>query len=230
MSTPVDDIATELFAITLTNNNAHSDSHHKLWVSHSEVQQDKGKAYLDAELTVNNTQHITHTLQAAEMRLHSKAEVTLNVVESRMERAHIQLSCATSRDVLWSIRNDLAATIKTLTKVKHKVSSIVSRKTRLETSCDKMQKLLFRKEDGLPLLSGPVEFDSSRHYNLSINYSNEIAQVSLFLGAVSIVIFGIGRRHGEFLMGVLSLILSLAMDAQNPHSESRQQNTLSQIL
>ncbi|KAG2751892.1 hypothetical protein P692DRAFT_20707055, partial [Suillus brevipes Sb2] len=62
-----------------------------------------------------------------------------------------------------------------------------------------------------------------------IDYSDEIAQISLFLGAVSVVIFGIGRRHGEFLMGVLSLILSLAMDAQNPHSESRRQNTLSQI-
>ncbi|KAG2743367.1 hypothetical protein P692DRAFT_20878760 [Suillus brevipes Sb2] len=30
-------------------------------------------------------------------------------------------------------------------------------------------------------------------------------------------------------MGVLALILSLAMDAQNPHSESHRQNTLSQI-
>jgi hypothetical protein len=55
MSTPVDDLAAELFAITLTNNEDDSDSHHKLWVSRSEVQQDKGKAYLNAELTAKDT-------------------------------------------------------------------------------------------------------------------------------------------------------------------------------
>lgn len=55
MSTPVDDLAAELFAITLTDNEVDSDSHHKLWASRSEVQRDKGKAYLDAELTVNDT-------------------------------------------------------------------------------------------------------------------------------------------------------------------------------
>ena len=69
----------------------------------------------------------------------------------------------------------------------------------------------------------------AHHYDLPIDYCDEVAQLSLFLGAVSVVIFGIGRRHGEFLMGVLSLILSLAMDAQDPHSESRRQNTLAQI-
>lgn len=33
MLTLVDALAAELFAITLTNNNVNSDSHHKLWVS-----------------------------------------------------------------------------------------------------------------------------------------------------------------------------------------------------
>ncbi|KAG1785675.1 uncharacterized protein HD556DRAFT_1450439 [Suillus plorans] len=62
-STPVDDIATELFAITLSNNKADPDSHSKLWVSRSEVQRDKGKSYsLDATanlvsgLTLDDTQ------------------------------------------------------------------------------------------------------------------------------------------------------------------------------
>lgn len=55
MSTPVDDLATELLAITLTDNEVNSDSHHKLWDSHLEVQRDKGKAYLDAELAAKDT-------------------------------------------------------------------------------------------------------------------------------------------------------------------------------
>ncbi|KAG1822762.1 uncharacterized protein BJ212DRAFT_1296730 [Suillus subaureus] len=41
----VDNLAAKLFAIMLTDNDANPDSHSKLWNSHSEVQQDKGKVY-----------------------------------------------------------------------------------------------------------------------------------------------------------------------------------------
>ncbi|KAG2059149.1 hypothetical protein BDR06DRAFT_968137 [Suillus hirtellus] len=75
--------------------------------------------------------------------------------------------------------------------------------------CNEMDRLLTNKENDLPVSSQLVKFDS---------------------WAVSVVIFGISHRHREFLMGVLSLILSLAMDAQDPHSKSCQQNTLAQIL
>ncbi|KAG1740425.1 uncharacterized protein EDB91DRAFT_1248306 [Suillus paluster] len=94
MSTPVDDLTTELFAITLSDNEADPDSHSKLWVSQSEVQQDKGKSCsldfttnLLSGLTLDNMQYIAHALQAAEMRRQSKAQVTLNFVESQMARA-----------------------------------------------------------------------------------------------------------------------------------------------
>ncbi|KAG2059230.1 hypothetical protein BDR06DRAFT_1003838 [Suillus hirtellus] len=174
MSTPVDNLAAELFAITLTDNEVNSDSHHKLWVSHLEVQRDKGKSYLDAELTGNDI-HITHALQAAEVQHQSRAEVTLSMMESRMERVCIKLSRATSRDALQSIHDELATIIKILMKVKHKVSSVISHRTRLEVLCDEIQKLLFNKEDGLPVLSEPVEFDSSHHYDLPIDYSDKIA-------------------------------------------------------
>ncbi|KAG1803842.1 uncharacterized protein HD556DRAFT_1303840 [Suillus plorans] len=135
MSMPVDDLAAELFTITLTDHKSNSDGHHKL--------------------------HITRALQAIKMQCSSRAEATLNVVESQIESARIQLSLATSRDVLQSIRNELFTIIKTLAKVKHKVSSIVSRRTRLETTCNEIQTLLLSKEDGLPVSSEPVEFDSS---------------------------------------------------------------------
>lgn len=65
-----------------------------------------------------------------------------------------------------------------------------------------------------------TEMYEVHHYDLPIDHCDEIAQMSLFLAAVSVVIFGIGRRHGEFLMGVLSLILSLAMEANNTDSQS----------
>jgi hypothetical protein len=169
----------------------------------------------------------------------------LNIVESRIVKARSRILSATSRVVIQTIQEELAVIATALRKVKHKVSFIVSCKTQLESSCDDMYGLLRDKEDELPLTSEPFEFDScefcssllcpsteireAHHFDLPVDLCDEIAQVSLFLGAVSVVIFGIGRRHGEFLMGVLALVLSLAMDAQTPHSESRRQNILSQI-
>ncbi|KAG1823060.1 hypothetical protein EV424DRAFT_1346534 [Suillus variegatus] len=208
----VDDLAAELFAITLTDDDANPDSHSKLWNSRSEVQQDKGKAYHSrdgtARFTVDDTQHIAQALQAGEKWRRSKAQVALDIVESRMDRARSQIFSATSRDVMQTIRNELAVITTAIGKVKHKVSYIVSRRSQLEVSCDDMRRLLCDKEDALPVSSEQLEFDS---------------------WAVSVVIFGIGRRHGEFLMGVLALILGLAMETQDPHSESRRQNTHSQI-
>lgn len=56
----VDNLAAELFAITLTDNDVNPDSHSKLWNSRAEVQQEKGQAYhsLDgaATFTVDDTQ------------------------------------------------------------------------------------------------------------------------------------------------------------------------------
>jgi hypothetical protein len=52
----VDDLAAELFAITLTDNDANPDSHSKLWNSRSEVQQDKGKVYHSLDGTARFTE------------------------------------------------------------------------------------------------------------------------------------------------------------------------------
>lgn len=74
-----------------------------------------------------------------------------------------------------------------------------------------------------------TETYEAHHYDLPIEHCDEVAQVSLFLAAISVVIFGIGRRHGDFLMGILSLILSLAMEVDHHGSKSHRQNTLAQI-
>jgi Transposase family tnp2 len=196
-------------------------------------------------LTWSIPRHIAQALQAAEKRRCSKAQEALDVVESRMDRARSRIFSVTSRDVMQTIRDELAVITTALRNVKYKVSCIVSRRSQLEGSCNDMHKLLCDKEDALSVSSEPIEFDSCKfcssclcpstkiheahHFDLPIDLCDEVAQISLFLGAVSVVIFGISRRHGEFFMGVLALILGLAMEAQNPHSESRRQNTLSQI-
>lgn len=52
----VDDLAAELFAITLTDNEADPDSHNKLWVSRSEVQREKGGSYPSQDTSIDDTQ------------------------------------------------------------------------------------------------------------------------------------------------------------------------------
>jgi hypothetical protein len=52
----VDDLAAELFAIMLTDNEADPDSHSKLWVSRSEVQREKGGPYPSEDTTADDTQ------------------------------------------------------------------------------------------------------------------------------------------------------------------------------
>ncbi|KAG2107606.1 hypothetical protein DEU56DRAFT_762603, partial [Suillus clintonianus] len=160
----VDDLAAELFAITLTDNDANPDSHSKLWNSRSEVQQDKGKVYhsLDgtARFTEDDAQHIALVLQAAEKRRQSKAQAALDIVESRIDRARGRIFSATSSNIIQTIRDELAVIKTALRKVKHKVSCIVSRRSQLEASCDDMHRLLCDKEDALTVSSEPLEFDS----------------------------------------------------------------------
>jgi hypothetical protein len=52
-STLVDDLATELFSMILNNYETNPDSHSKLWVSHSEVRQDRGQAGSSLDATVD---------------------------------------------------------------------------------------------------------------------------------------------------------------------------------
>lgn len=94
------------------------------------------------------------------MRRQSKAQVALNIVELQMDRTRARIASATSRDVLCSIRDELVMITTALKKVKQKVSSIVSRRSRLEASCDEMHTLLLNIEDELPVSFEPIEFDS----------------------------------------------------------------------
>ncbi|KAG1720362.1 hypothetical protein EDD22DRAFT_854651 [Suillus occidentalis] len=167
-SASVDDLAAELFSMMLTDDETDPDRHSKLWISRSEVQQDRGQAHssLDATvdagagLTLDDTQHITRALQVVEMRRQSRAQITLANVESQINRTLARISSARSRDVLRAIRDELSVIATTLRKIKHKVTSIVSHRSRLETSCDGIHRLLDIKEDELSVSSEPFDFDS----------------------------------------------------------------------
>jgi hypothetical protein len=57
----------------------------------------------------------------------------------------------------------------------------------------------------------------------------DIAQVSVFLGVVCSVIIGVSRRAGDFIMGVLFVLLSLVFWDKNGGHNAFGSNTLSQI-
>lgn len=106
--------------------------------------------------------HITRALQVVEMRRRSRAQITLANVESQINRTLARISSARSRDVLRAIRDELSVIATTLRKIKHKVTSIVSHRIRLETSCDGIRRLLDIKEDELSVSSEPFDFDSCK--------------------------------------------------------------------
>jgi len=47
----------------------------------------------------------------------------------------------------------------------------------------------------------------AHHFNYPINRCNEVAQVSVFLGVVGVILFGLSRRTGKFILGVVSIVL-----------------------
>jgi hypothetical protein len=94
------------------------------------------------------------------MRRQSKAQVALNIMELQMDRTRARIASATSREVMRSIRGELVMITTALKKVKQKVSSIVSRRSWLEVSCDEMHTLLLNIEDELLMSFELIEFDS----------------------------------------------------------------------
>jgi hypothetical protein len=106
--------------------------------------------------------HITRALQVVEMRCRSRAQITLANVESQINRTLARISSARSHDVLRTIRDELSVIATTLHKIKHKVTSIVSHRIRLETSCDGICRLLDIKEDELSVSSELFDFDSCK--------------------------------------------------------------------
>ena len=49
----------------------------------------------------------------------------------------------------------------------------------------------------------------AHHFNYPINRCDEIAQVSVFLGVVGVVLFGLSQRTGEFVLGIENSINSV---------------------
>lgn len=70
---------------------------------------------------------------------------------------------------------------------------------------------------------------TDHHYQQSVDWCDEVTQVSLFLGVVCAVIMGVSRRAGDLIMGLVSLLLHSAFQNNNGNLSSRHEQTMAQI-
>ena len=74
----------------------------------------------------------------------------------------------------------------------------------------------------------PDDF-KAHHFNYPINRCDEVAQVSVFISVVSVILFGLSRRTGEFILGVVSIILTLTFKLLGKSVETLRDHILAQI-
>ncbi|KAF8574709.1 hypothetical protein K439DRAFT_1548361, partial [Ramaria rubella] len=67
------------------------------------------------------------------------------------------------------------------------------------------------------------------HFNSIVDHTNEVAQVTMFLSVICIVIMGVSRGVGDLIMGLLSRILNLAWKNKDDSLAPRQAHILAQI-
>ena len=73
------------------------------------------------------------------------------------------------------------------------------------------------------------ELYKAHHFDHPIDHCDEVAQVAVFLGVVSVVLFGLSRRSGEFFLGVISVVLMLVFKLLGTKAETLRDRTLKQI-
>jgi len=69
----------------------------------------------------------------------------------------------------------------------------------------------------------------AHHFNYPINRCNEVAQVSVFLGVVGVILFGLSRRTGKFILGVVSIVLTLVFRLLGESVKTLRDHLLAQI-
>ncbi|KAF8591807.1 hypothetical protein K439DRAFT_1611075 [Ramaria rubella] len=103
-------------------------------------------------------------------------------------------------------------------------------KTELSNKLDQIDAHIIELRCLMPASSlEPVCYDSDHHFNSIVDHTNEVAQVTMFLAIICVVIMDVSRPAGDLIMGLLSLILNLAWKKQDGSLAPRQVHILAQI-
>ncbi|KIK16137.1 hypothetical protein PISMIDRAFT_16012 [Pisolithus microcarpus 441] len=158
-------------------------------------------------------------------RLTAKALQLLKNIESRIhccDHLLLQLSDASYFDIQYK----LATLHQGMDKVTCQADTVTSQKKTLLARLDELE-----AQVKLYTLTscGPVKVDTENHYQPPVEQMDAIAQVTLLLGIICNVIFGIGTSGANFIMNGLSLLLYLAFRKSDGTLSAVHQNVMAQI-
>ncbi|KAH9478862.1 hypothetical protein JR316_0009324 [Psilocybe cubensis] len=134
-------------------------------------------------------------------------------------------------DALEHARKRIAQLHRKLDKVKRKTPSILEEKERirrrlldLNAQLNEMQKERTTSGNNSPLL-----YDSSHHFEPLVDNQDPPAQIATFIGVVSAVMIGAGRRMAEFILKTMPIMLRSAFEISSIEIDMQQQHILDQI-
>ncbi|KAF8580040.1 hypothetical protein K439DRAFT_1266630, partial [Ramaria rubella] len=88
---------------------------------------------------------------------------------------------------------------------------IDKQKEELEEGLNRLEAWIAEIRAGTPQESfEPIQYNSGHLLASPIDCSDEVAQITMFLAVVCTVIMGVSRRAGDFILGITSVLLSLA--------------------
>lgn len=154
-----------------------------------------------------------------------KALQLLNNVESRIHRCSRLL--LKPSDVDYSFLQREVTTLRQATdNVTWIADSVKSKKRMLLTL---LQELEAEVSSHLPVLQGPVDINTETQYQPPVERMDVVAQVTLLIGVVCSIIFGIGTTGANFIMSSLSLVLYLAFQKADGALSAAHENVMKQI-
>ncbi|KAF8587775.1 hypothetical protein K439DRAFT_1337154, partial [Ramaria rubella] len=88
---------------------------------------------------------------------------------------------------------------------------IDKRKGELEEGLTRLEVQITEIRAGTPQESfGPIQYNSGHLLASLIDCSDEVAQITMFLAVICTIIMGVSCRAGDFILGITSVLLSLA--------------------
>ncbi|KIK20353.1 hypothetical protein PISMIDRAFT_105907, partial [Pisolithus microcarpus 441] len=154
-----------------------------------------------------------------------KALQLLNNIESRIHRCSRLLLKPSDGDYS-SLRHEVTTLRQAMDNVTRVADSVRAKKRTLSTL---LQELEVQVPPHIPALQGPVDVNTETQYRPPIERMDVIAQVTLLLGIVCSIIFGIGTTGANFVMSSLSLVLYLAFQKPDGTLSVTHENIMREI-
>ncbi|KAF8592417.1 hypothetical protein K439DRAFT_1610223 [Ramaria rubella] len=154
----------------------------------------------------------------------------LTAIATRITLCQDKLQGLPSDKVLCDVEDEVSCYRATMEAITRHTPRIDHRKTELSNKLDQIDARIIELRCLMPASSlEPVCYDSDHHFNSIVDHTNEVAQVTMFLAIICVVIMGVSRPACDLIMGLLSLILNLAWKNKDGSLAPWQAHILAQI-